>query len=257
MASPTTRVTAWLSEPASGSSLLLPIYRLPAPRAGSEIRASKAKPSSPPASIILSLGSFNLSGSPLSNPTVQANQLLRQFPQHTGIQSFRKPTAESKYNAFTLRLNKQFSSGLSRLANFTGAKETDNSAAPITFVGQVSSTRINQFNPRADWAVGPQDISRVFSAGYVYELPFGRGKKFVSGGGPLNWVVGGWQADGIVRWTAGTPVVTDANVNDCSQRDSSNTCIAGTFGKITSVRNSSRQIPTGGEVYFLTRAAQG
>jgi hypothetical protein len=34
----------------------------------------------------------------------------------------------------------------------------------------------------------------------------------------------------------------DANVNDCSARDASNTCIDGNFGKITSVRNSSRQI---------------
>jgi hypothetical protein len=158
-------------------------------------------------------GVINLPGSPLSNPTVQANQLLRQFPQYTGIQSFRKPTAESKYNAFTLRINKHFSNGLSLLANFTGAKETDNSSAPVTFIGQVSSTRINQFNPGLEWANGPQDISRVFSAGYVYELPFGRGKKFLSGGGPLSWVVGGWQADGIIRWTTGTPVVI-AGVGD-------------------------------------------
>jgi hypothetical protein len=291
-------------------------------------------------------GLISVPGSSLSNPTVQANQLLRKYPQYTGVQEFRKPTAESKYNAFTLRVNKHFSNGLSLLANFTGEKETDNSAAPVTFVGQVSSTRVNQYNPRAEWAVGPQDISRVFSAGYVYELPFGRGKRFLSNGGVLNRVVGGWQADGIIRWTTGTPVVIagvgdqtdifagigngerplwngksaklnnpthgewfntsvfsplpkltignaprtipnvrtpglsnsdlsffknnyfgsdnrfnaqfrldmfnafnhprwdkpDANVGDCNTFDSSGTCVAGNFGKITSVRNSSRQI---------------
>jgi hypothetical protein len=158
-------------------------------------------------------GIITVPGSPLSNPTVSANQLLRKYPQYTGVQEFRKPTAESKYNAFTVRVNKHFSNGLSLLANFTDEKETDNSAAPVTFVGQVSSTRISQYEPGAEWAVGPQDISRVFSAGYVYELPFGRGKALLNSGGVLNHVVGGWQADGIVRWTTGTPVVI-AGVGD-------------------------------------------
>ena len=158
-------------------------------------------------------GIINVPGSSLSNATVQANQLLRRYPQYNGVQSFRKPTAESKYNGFVVRVNKHFSNGLSVLANFTGEKETDNSAAPVTFVGQVSSTRANQYNPRAEWAVGPQDVSRIFSAGYVYELPFGRGKRFLSSGGVLTRVVGGWQADGIIRWTTGTPVVL-AGVTD-------------------------------------------
>jgi hypothetical protein len=291
-------------------------------------------------------GIINVPGSALSNPTVSANQLLREFPQYTGVQSFRKATAESKYNAFTIRINKHFSNGLSLLANFTGEKETDDSAAPVTFVGQVSSTRVNQYDPRAEWSVGPQDLSRVFSAGYVYELPFGHGKRFLNSGGVLNRLAGGWQADGIIRWTTGTPVVLagvgdptgilagigngerplwnghsaklsdqnhgewfntsvfsplpqftigdaprtipnvrtpglsnsdlsfsknnyfgsenrfnaqfradlfnafnhprwgapDANVNDCSVRDPSGACTDGNFGKITSVRNSSRQI---------------
>jgi hypothetical protein len=160
-------------------------------------------------------GVINVPGSSLSQPKVQANQLLVQYPQYTNVQSFRKPTAESKYNAFTLRINKHFGNGLSLLANFTGEKELDDSAAPVTFVGQVSSTRANQYNPRAEWAVGPQDVSRVFSAGYVYELPFGHGKRFLNTGGVLNRVVGGWQADGIIRYTTGTPVVI-AGVGDRS-----------------------------------------
>lgn len=157
-------------------------------------------------------GIITTPGSSLANPTVQANQLLRRYPQYTGVQEYRKPTAESKYNAFTVRINKHFSNGLSVLANFTGEKEIDDSAAPVGFIGQVSSTRANQYNPRAEWAVGPQDVSRIFSSGYVYELPLGRGKKYLSGG-PLSYIAGGWETDGIVRWTTGTPVVI-AGVGD-------------------------------------------
>ena len=157
-------------------------------------------------------GIITTPGSSLANPTVQANQLLRRYPQYTGVQEYRKPTAESKYNAFTVRINKHFSNGLSVLGNFTGEKEIDDSAAPVGFIGQVSSTRANQYNPRAEWAVGPQDVSRIFSAGYVYERPLGRGKKYLSGG-PLSYIAGGWETDGIVRWTTGTPVVI-AGVGD-------------------------------------------
>ncbi|MGC2181803.1 MAG: hypothetical protein WA637_00825 [Terriglobales bacterium] len=61
-------------------------------------------------------GIINVPGSSLSNATVQANQLLRRYPQYNGVQSFRKPTAESKYNGFVVRVNKHFSNGLSVLA---------------------------------------------------------------------------------------------------------------------------------------------
>jgi hypothetical protein len=158
-------------------------------------------------------GLITVPGSSLSQPTVQANQLLRKFPQYNGVQSFRKPIAESKYNAFTMRVNKHFSQGLSLLASFTTSKETDNSAAPVNFIGQVGRTRADQYNPRAEWSVGAQDVSRVFVAGYTYELPFGRGKRFLNTSGVVNRLVGGWQTVGIVRWTTGTPVVV-AGVGD-------------------------------------------
>ena len=41
---------------------------------------------------------------------------------------------------------------------------------------------------------------------YVYELPFGRGKKFLTGSGrALNYLVGGWQVSGITSYYTGTP----------------------------------------------------
>jgi Carboxypeptidase regulatory-like domain/TonB dependent receptor len=152
-------------------------------------------------------GLITTPGSDLANQTVQARQLLRPYPQYDQVYAFRKPTSQSKYNAFTLRLSKHFSKGLSFVFSFTGGKETDNSAAAVTFLGPTSSTYANQYNPRGEWSVGAQDVSRIFAFGYTYELPFGRGKTFLNSSGALNRLVGGWQMTGIVKYTTGTPVV--------------------------------------------------
>jgi hypothetical protein len=52
----------------------------------------------------------------------------------------------------------------------------------------------------------------------VYELPFGRGKKFLAGGGPLDYVVGGWQWSNTTNWSSGLPWTP--SFNECgSQQD--------------------------------------
>jgi hypothetical protein len=160
-------------------------------------------------------GVITTPGSDLSQPTVQARNLLRPFPQYDNVTAFRKPTAESKYNAFTFRLNKHFAQGLSLLASYTASKELDNSASAVTFLGPTSSTYNNQYDPGGEWSVGAQDVSQILAIGYTYELPFGHGKHFLNTGGFVNRVVGGWQAAGIIKYTTGTPVVL-AGVGDPS-----------------------------------------
>ena len=83
-------------------------------------------------------GLINVPGNPLSQPTIQANYLLRPYPQYNGVQSFRKPQAASRYNAFTLKLDKHFSHGLSMLVSYTNAKLFDNSASAVNYLGPAS-----------------------------------------------------------------------------------------------------------------------
>jgi hypothetical protein len=158
-------------------------------------------------------GLITTPGSAEAQPTIQERYLLRPYPQYDNVIAFRKPTAQSKYNAITVRLNKHFSNGLSFLFSFTGSKETDNSASAVTFLGPTSSvngasgTYANQYNPRAEWGVGAQDVSRIMAIGFTYELPFGRGKRFLNTGGIANRILGGWQTAGIIKASTGTPVI--------------------------------------------------
>ncbi len=105
----------------------------------------------------------------------------------------------SKYNAVSLRVEKRYSKGLYFLGNYqfsrnidTNSGETDNSIAYRT------NTSLNRARSAFD-----QRHRAVFSAGY--ELPFGAGKHWFSGGGFTSLAFGGWQVQGIASALTGMP----------------------------------------------------
>jgi hypothetical protein len=159
-------------------------------------------------------GIITTPGSPLADPTVSENYLLSRYPQYNGVMSFRKPDANSSYNGMTIRLDRRLANGLTLLVAFTGAKLMDNSAAAVTYLGPTSGTYINQYNGALEWAVSPQDISRSLVTSFVYQLPFGRGRKWLSSAGKgTNLLLGGWQANGILTFQDGTPIVLSPAIN--------------------------------------------
>jgi hypothetical protein len=56
-------------------------------------------------------------------------------------------------------------------------------------------------------------VPNRFVTSALYELPFGRGKRFASGGGFLNQIIGGWQLGSIVTWQSGLAINTQASVD--------------------------------------------
>ncbi len=159
-------------------------------------------------------GIITTPGSTLAQPMVQRNQLLRPFPQYTQVNEYRKDTAFSNYNALTVRVDKRFTSGLTLLLSYTAGKLFDNSASAVTFLGPVSQTYANQYNPNGEYALSPQDLSRDLVTSYTYELPFGPGRHFLGNShGIAGKLLGGFQTSGIVSWLGGTPL-TFASVGD-------------------------------------------
>jgi TonB dependent receptor len=161
-------------------------------------------------------GIVNVPGSPLDNPTVQANYLLSPYPQYLGsVQSFRKPQAESKYNAMTVKVDKHFSGGFSLLASYTFGKEFDNSASAVTYLGPTSGTYVNQYAPRNEWSIGAQNVTSLLVVSAIYELPFGHGQRLLNDvNGAVNRIVGGWQFVTVATFSDGTPVVLGAASNN-------------------------------------------
>jgi carboxypeptidase family protein/TonB-dependent receptor-like protein len=151
--------------------------------------------------------------SPLRNQTVARGQLLRPFPQYNGINAFRVPFGFSIYHGGTLKADKRFSNGMSFLVAYTWSKLIDDVSTTVGFLGQASA-RQNVFDRAAERAIGSQDIAHRFVSSYVYDLPFGKGKKFGSDWrGAAGWLLGGWQFNGITTFQSGVPIIITQGAN--------------------------------------------
>ncbi len=161
---------------------------------------------------------FYVPGLGLSGSTIAAAQLQHRFPQYQGVNSFRKPDSDSMYNAFTFRADKSTSKGLSFIFSLTDGREYDNGASAVGYLGPTSGTYADQYNPKAEWSKGAQNVDYTIAGAFVYELPFGHGKALLNSGlGFADKFVNGWQLSGIENWSTGTPIVIGSVDNGTTQ----------------------------------------
>jgi hypothetical protein len=116
----------------------------------------------------------------------------------------------SSYNALQLTVRHPVSHGLQFDFSYTLSKSIDmgsdtERASEITGNGSFSSI-LNTWNPSLNRGVSDFDTRHLITYDWVYQLPFGQGKRFANS---ANWVVnelvGGWQWSGLSRWTSGLP----------------------------------------------------
>lgn len=115
--------------------------------------------------------------------------------------------AHSWYQAGTLRVEKRFSAGLAALFSYTLSKATDN--APGDFaIGNlgISVAPIDSYDLSREYGLAVFDTRHRIVVSNVYELPFGKGRRFVSQSPVLDFILGGWQISGIGAWQTGLPI---------------------------------------------------
>jgi hypothetical protein len=143
----------------------------------------------------------------MSAATVRLGSLLVPYPQYSGVSELRGSVGDSIYHGFTLRAERSFSHGLMFQASYTAAKFIDD--VNERFNG--GANYINPYNLRESRSISPFDIPQRFVANYVYELPFGHGKRFLSHGIP-SYILGNWQTSGILTYQPkGTPIAIGAS----------------------------------------------
>jgi hypothetical protein len=144
----------------------------------------------------------------LNTPTIPYQRLLRPFPQFDAVtRNAHTPGGSSSYNAMLLKLTKQFSSGLMLLSSYQWSKAIDNIGETEPSPGGAADAFRDNGNLRIERSLSAHDLPHSFVTAFVYDLPFGRGKAF--GGslpGSVDFLIGGWQVSGIVRFSSGLPV---------------------------------------------------
>jgi hypothetical protein len=136
-------------------------------------------------------------GTNLNGNTVARSQLLKAFPQFIDINS-RRNDASSHYESAQVRIEKRFSKGYTVLASYTFSKFLE------------KASLLNAFDADFEKRLSDADIPQRIVVSGIWELPFGKGRKFgTDWHGALNAVAGGWQFQGIWQAQSGRPLTID------------------------------------------------
>ena len=152
---------------------------------------------------------------PLAAATITTAQSLRPFPQFLTVSDRAATYGASTYHAMMLKVERRFARGFSILGSYTWSKLIDDVPASVTgFPGeQFARGRIQNYYDRGpERSLATFDTPQNLVISYVWELPFGAGKRFLTGGGVVNKLVGGWQINGITHFMSGAPLqITGGN----------------------------------------------
>lgn len=134
-----------------------------------------------------------LPGTSLSGTTVARSQLLEPYPEFTGVS---EPTNQgySFYNAMQVRFEKRFKTGLTATASYSWSK----------LLGGLSY--LNAGDPMPERVISSSDRTNRLAVTWIYALPFGHGKHWLSATPVLSTVVGGWQFQGVFTFQSGPPL---------------------------------------------------
>ena len=143
-------------------------------------------------------------------------QTCRPYPQFSGVSIQNPSLGDSRYVAGMVRLTKRFSHGLNFTFNYTYSKFLADINDPGTSVGAESGGPYsNYYNRRADWGPFVDDVTHHAVIGWVYELPFGTGKRWLASN-PLRYVVGGWSLGSVTTLQSGGPTTAVTQTNNCN-----------------------------------------
>jgi hypothetical protein len=129
------------------------------------------------------------------------------FPDFGGG-SYQATYGESTYHGLQTKLEDQLSNGLTFLLTYTWSKAMSDAGDLLNggTTGGLRAYNVPGLGPRFDWAPANFDIRNVFHFSGGYQLPFGKGMKYLNTGGIANAVLGGWATNWIVTAQGGQPL---------------------------------------------------
>jgi hypothetical protein len=146
-----------------------------------------------------------LAAQPLfTSPTIQKHRLLRPFPHmsvgNNGLRADALPLGKVRTHAIEVAFQRRFSQGLSLNAAYSGIRAEE------------WLNVINEYDGApTQWITSQNARPHRITLNGVYELPFGRGRRFFSNGGIVGMILGGWQTGQTFEWQPG-PLLQFGNV---------------------------------------------
>ena len=143
----------------------------------------------------------------LAGPTTTQTQLLRPYPQYTGVTRVAPGFGNSHYHSAQFQLEKRTSNGLTAQVAYTIAKN-------LTDLNNAD----NAYDRRTARAYSSFDVPQRFSISAAWELPFGRGRRFGARCAKLDLLAGGWTLSTYQVYQGGFPLAFGLARAHCRRR---------------------------------------
>src|SRR5262249_10306697 len=122
------------------------------------------------------------------NGSITRAQLLKPFPQFTGVTTSTSD-GTTRYNSAQVKVEHRFTAGYSLLVGYTWSR----------FMEHV--TKLNAPDTQYEDRLSAADLPHRLSISGIWELPFGRGRRFGPDANPfVNGFIGGWSLQAIGQW---------------------------------------------------------
>jgi len=113
-----------------------------------------------------------------------------------------------------LKFEKRVSRGWGANVNYTFSRNRDNLFGEVNYFSNNTDSLARALNNNdlgAEFSPSVIEAPHRLNISGMYELPFGKGKKYLDKGGPADWFLGGWQVAAIGSYQSGFPVVIVQN----------------------------------------------
>jgi Carboxypeptidase regulatory-like domain/TonB dependent receptor-like, beta-barrel len=141
----------------------------------------------------------------------------RQLPAF-GRVDIKSSGSVTAFDGLQLGLNRPFRGGALVGAQYMWSKAFDEGS-----LGGGESTAPQNVSCRTcEWAHTNQDIRHTLTVNWVYELPFGAGRKYLQDAGAIQHVLGGWQFSGLLQARTGRPLTISVTRSTADLLDGNN-----------------------------------
>jgi hypothetical protein len=116
---------------------------------------------------------------------------------------FEKSIGRSNYHSLQVALKRSFRGGLAMTAAYTWSKAID--VACSGFFGAEACSVQNEYALNNDRSVSAFHVPHNLVVSWIYDLPFGTGKRLATNNKVVDYIIGGWQFNGIMALRNGIP----------------------------------------------------
>jgi hypothetical protein len=129
-------------------------------------------------------------------------------PQYGALSSF-SSIARSNYHAGSLTVRERLGRSLTMDFNYTLSHSHDDASGLQTSGAYGGAFILNPLRQHDNYSDSDFDIRHIINTNAIWEMPFGRGRRFFGNANKLvDNLIGGWQLSGITRWNSGLPFST-------------------------------------------------